>query len=114
MTKADIYKAVSDLIYDNSEWIEDNKDVSVHYILGLNDMARHLICNCPDKPEPAPTPEPQQEKKSTRKIDLDMGRVKALRSAGWTIEKIADDLHVSSATISTRLKQEEGENAKLD
>lgn len=28
--------------------------------------------------------------------------------------KIADDLHVSSATISTRLKQEEGENAKLD
>ena len=27
---------------------------------------------------------------------------------------IADDLHVSPATISTRLKQEEGENAKLD
>ena len=54
------------------------------------------------------------KKCAENQIDLDMGRVKALRNAGWTIEKIADDLHVSSATISTRLKQEEGENAKLD
>lgn len=106
MTKADIYKAVSDLIYDNSEWIEDNKDVSVQYILGLNDMARHLICNCPDKPEPAPTPEPQQEKKSTRKIDLDMGKVKALRDAGWTLKEIAEEMHVAPSTISNKLKEE--------
>lgn len=103
MTKADIYKAVSDLIYDNSEWIEDNKDVSVQYILGLNDMARHLISYCPDKPAPAPDTEP---KKSTRKIDLDMGKVKALRDAGWTLKEIAEEMHVAPSTISNKLKEE--------
>ena len=101
MTKADIYKAISDLIADC-----DGADTN--YIIGINDMGRYLAEQVEDE-KPAP-----ETKKSTRKIDLDMGRVKALRNAGWTIEKIADDLHVSSATISTRLKQEEGENAKLD
>ena len=101
MTKADIYKAISDLIADS-----DGADAN--YIIGINDMGRYLAEQVEDE---KPVPE---TKKSTRKIDLDMGRVKALRNAGWTIEKIADDLHVSSATISTRLKQEEGENAKLD
>lgn len=104
MTKADIYKAISDLIADCD-------GASIDYIVGVNDMGRYLVEQCKDIPASAPDTEP---KKSTRKIDLDMGRVKALRNAGWTIEKIADDLHVSSATISTRLKQEEGENAKLD
>ena len=70
MTKADIYKAVSDLIYDNSEWIED------------------------------------KEKKSTRKIDLDMGKVKALRDAGWTLKEIAEEMHVAPSTISNKLKEE--------
>ena len=101
MTKSDIYKAISDLIADC-----DGADTN--YIIGINDMGRYLAEQVEDE-KPAP-----ETKKSARKIDLDMGRVKALRSAGWTIEKIADDLHVSSATISTRLKQEEGENAKLD
>ena len=101
MTKGDIYKAISDLIADC-----DGADTN--YIIGINDMGRYLAEQVEDE-KTAP-----ETKKSTRKKDLDMGRVKALRNAGWTIEKIADDLHVSSATISTRLKQEEGENAKLD
>lgn len=96
MTKADIYKAISDLIADSD-------GASIDYIVGVNDTGRYLAEQVEDE-KPAP-----ETKKNTRKIDLDMGRVKALRNAGWTIEKIADDLHVSSATISTRLKQEEGE-----
>lgn len=44
MTKNDCYKAVSDLISDCYEWLsnEKNKDYSIQYILGLNDMARYL------------------------------------------------------------------------
>ena len=40
----DCYKAVSDLISDSYEWLsnENNKEGSIQYILGLNDMARYL------------------------------------------------------------------------
>lgn len=96
MIKADIYKAVSDLIADC--------DVAdINYILGINDMGRYLAEQCKD----APAPElPKEEKKSTRKIELDMGKVKALRDAGWTLKEIADEMHVAPSTISNKLKEE--------
>lgn len=105
MTKADIYKAVSDLINDNYNWLEDNKDVSLQWVLGINDMARYIVDKYDDKPVLAPEP-PKEEKKSTRKIELDMGKVKALRDAGWTLKEIADEMHVVSSTISNKLKEE--------
>ena len=95
MTKADIYKAISDLIADC-----DGADAN--YIIGINDMGRYLAEQCKD----APNPEHQQEKKSTRKIELDMGKVKALRDAGWTLKEIADEMHVAPSTISNKLKEE--------
>ena len=91
MTKADIYKAISDMIADC-----DGADTN--YILGINDMGRYLAEKCKDKPAPEP--------KKPKKIDIDMGKVKALRDAGRTVEWIADDMGVSPATIYNRLKQE--------
>ena len=55
----------------------------------------------------APEPEPEKPKKSNKKIEIDMGKVKALRAAGRTVEWIADDMKVSPATIYKRLKEEE-------
>ena len=95
MTKADIYKAISDLIADC-----DGADTN--YIIGLNDMGRYLAEQCKD----ALALEPQQEKRGTRKIELDMGKVKALRDAGWTLKEIADEMHVAPSTISNKLKEE--------
>lgn len=45
ITESDIYKAVSDLISDSYEWLSDetNKETSIQYILGLNDMARYIV-----------------------------------------------------------------------
>ena len=62
----------------------------------------------PDQEEviQAPEPEPEKPKKSNKKIEIDMGKVKALRAAGWTVEKIADDMRVSPATIYRSLKDE--------
>lgn len=93
MTKADIYKAISDLIADC-----DGADTN--YIIGINDMGRYLAEQVEDE-KPAP-----ETKKSTRKIDLDMGKVKALRDAGWTLKEIADEMHVAPSTISNKLKEE--------
>lgn len=42
---------------------------------------------------------------------LDMGKVKALRDAGWSFAKIADEMGVSHQTIANRLMKEQ-ENQK--
>ena len=54
-----------------------------------------------------PKAEPKKDaasKKQTTKKELDMGKVKALRKAGWTLEKIADEMGVSTSTIANKLK----------
>ena len=69
---------------------------------------KKLLADDPDQEEviQAPEPEPEKPKKSNKKIELDMGKVKALRAAGRTVEWIADDMKVSPATIYKRLKEE--------
>lgn len=62
----------------------------------------------PAEPKAAPADkpkEPKAPKKTTRK-ELDMGKVKALRDAHWSLEKIADEMGVSPMTISNRLKED--------
>lgn len=39
-----------------------------------------------------------------------MGKVGALRKAGWSIRKIAEDMHVDPATIANRLREEAAKN----
>ena len=69
---------------------------------------RELLGIAPDRGEviQAPEKEPEKPKKSNKKIELDMGKVKALRAAGRTVEWNADDMKVSPATIYKRLKEE--------
>lgn len=57
-----------------------------------------------DDPEPDPVVEDPQlpqktETKKGRKKALDTGKLKALRAAGWTVAKIADEMGVSEPTI---------------
>lgn len=44
-------------------------------------------------------PQPKTETKKGRKKALDTGKLKALRDAGWTVAKIADEMGVSEPTI---------------
>ena len=48
--------------------------------------------------KPKTTPKPSAKK------DIDIGKVKALRKAGWTLEKIADEMGCSAQTIANKLK----------
>lgn len=54
------------------------------------------------KPKKAPNPKKQGAKKA-----LDMGKVKALRDAGWPLSEIAAEMGVSPQTTANRLKGEE-------
>lgn len=49
----------------------------------------------------------QDPKKQGALKELDMGKVRALRNAGWTFNKIGDEMGVSSQTIANRLKAED-------
>lgn len=59
------------------------------------------------KEEPKPEPKPAKKKAPTNKKSLDMGKVRALRNAGWSLEKIADEMGCAPQTIANRLKGEE-------
>lgn len=52
-----------------------------------------------EDPQPQPKPQPKAEVKKGRKKALDTGKLKALRAAGWTVAKIADEMGVSEPTI---------------
>ena len=56
-----------------------------------------------EKPKAAPNKDAASKKQTTKK-PLDMGKVKALRKAGWTLDKIADEMGCSAQTIANKLK----------
>ena len=55
------------------------------------------------KPEPEPEPETSASKYAPK--NLDDGKIAALHRAGWSNEKIADELHTTGVTIGNRIKK---------
>lgn len=56
------------------------------------------------KCDPAP-------KTGARRKALDDGKIRALRKAGWTLEKIADEMGCAPQTIKNRLDEYKAESA---
>lgn len=56
-------------------------------------------------PEAAGEIPPLMKKPARRKSTLDEGKVQALKKAGWTNTKIADEMGVTSTTIANCLKR---------
>ena len=53
-----------------------------------------------------PTPEPQAKpRRKGPRLELDLGKMAALRNAGWSYDKIADELHVSQGTVINRMPE---------
>jgi len=65
--------------------------------------------NLTQESEPCEKKHPGRPARKTT-IDLDMGKVKALRAAGWSYAKIADEMRCSAQTIVNKLKAEEAES----
>ena len=53
----------------------------------------------PEEPVPAPDPAPKKPR-------VDVGKIKALHKAGWTVPKIADEMRLSAPTVRKYLKGE--------
>lgn len=48
---------------------------------------------------------PKDPKKQNNRAKLDIGKIGALHNAGWTNQKIADEMGVSSVTIGNRMQE---------
>lgn len=70
-------------------------------------MAFAQLVTAKPKPEPKQEPKKPAPKKPAGKINIDMGKVKALRNAGWSFDKIGDEMGVSAQTIANRMKEYE-------
>lgn len=49
--------------------------------------------------------EPEKPKRATKKKTLDLGKMAALRNAGWSYRKIADELGCSAQTVANRMEE---------
>lgn len=67
-------------------------------------IAVHVAGRTQEEPKPEQKPKP---KKAVNRKELDMGKVKALREAGWSLEKIADEMGCAAQTIANHLKEVE-------
>ena len=56
------------------------------------------------KQEPEPKAEPKPKQTATKK-PLDDGKILALRNAGWSLEKIADEMNCSPQTVANHLER---------
>ena len=53
-----------------------------------------------------PVPEKEEKpKKSGKNKPVDVGKMKALRKAGWSMTKIADEMRCSISTVSKHLRE---------
>lgn len=59
------------------------------------------------KAEEKPTPPPKSPAGQGRKKKLDTGKMRALREAGWSYEKIADEMSCSAGTVWNYFNKQE-------
>ena len=69
--------------------------------MGLNIVkAQKPIAELEDEDEP-------EEPKNGKRRPIDDGKILALRKAGWSLQKIADEMHLSYTTVQNHLKNME-------
>ena len=62
---------------------------------------QEILTNIIKQPAPKESPAPEKKK---RNRGIDYGKIKALKDAGWTAEKIADEMGISVATVYNHSK----------
>lgn len=65
----------------------------------VDKATENAVKNVPDS-----KPQPRPRRKGPR-LELDLGKMAALRNAGWSYDKIADELHVSQGTVINRMPE---------
>ena len=103
MTKGQVLKTLIKGSDKESGFLLQVKDLElpVEYAIAVWEKLSEEIKST-DKKEP----EKKDEEKS-RKKPLDEGKMLALRKAGWSYEKIADEMNCATQTVVNRIKDKE-------
>lgn len=64
------------------------------------------------KTKPEPKAKPKAEPKKSGPTGIDHGKLIALHKAGWSIEKIADEMDCTTTTVRNHIRQEEQNGAE--
>ena len=64
------------------------------------------------KTEPKAKTKPKTEPKKSGPAGIDHGKLIALHKAGWSIEKIADEMGCTTTTVRNHIRQEEQNGAE--
>ena len=55
--------------------------------------------------EEPPKAEVKAKPKPKKKREVDVGKIRALNKAGWSVEKIADEMRIGKSTVYKKLKE---------
>lgn len=125
MTRGEVLKKLVQGLKDDIPFFmsidDDMNMVSVEVaILIWEKLSEEIPSALHPKPEPKPVPkkEPKPKKVEQVKLDppekekpkkkLDDGKMLALRRAGWSYDKIADEMGCSAQTVANHIKDKEG------
>lgn len=96
---------------NDAEWIEHEAGLlsrlldGVIYLTDEEEKTEVVFDKPISVPEPEPEPEPETPASKYAPKNLDNGKIAALHRAGWTNEKIADEMHTTGVTIGNRIKK---------
>lgn len=79
--------------YDIEGTVEEIKE-----LLGMM-QPKAVVQEEPPKAEVKAKPKPKKKK------EVDVGKIKALNKAGWSVEKIADEMRIGKSTVYKKLKE---------
>ena len=99
-------------------------DIGADFIMDVPDVAPRAETTDPpvpvtsvdqmkgDAPESPPDGSEKEVHKNGKRKPIDTGKVKALRDAGWSLQKIADEMGCSAQNISKILNREKENEQK--
>ena len=79
--------------YDIEGTVEEIKE-----LLGMM-QPKAVVQEEPPKAEVKAKPKPKKKK------EVDVGKIRALNKAGWSVEKIADEMRIDKSTVYKKLKE---------
>lgn len=105
MTKGQVLKTLVKGSERESGFLVQVKDLElpIEYAIAVWEMLSEPIQPQPEKKPEKPVKKEAQ--KAGKKKPLDEGKLLALRKAGWSFEKIADELGCATQTIINRYKE---------
>ena len=83
----------------------DGTPEEVFYFVQLADRRKEGEPAAVPDPEEQPKQEPAPKRKPNNYRELDVGKMRALRDAGWTMAKIADEMRCAPQTVANKLKE---------